>query len=213
MDQGSRDAAVSGHSLSEAPVRRWSRAALLRRAGAGGLAVSLGGALLARRSGPAVSSPSVDARVLQFALIVERLQAAFYAEANKNGKLRGEVAEFSRVVGANEREHVAFVTKALRGSAAAAPRFSFGDATTSEKQFVRSAVELEDLGLAAYNGQATNLSPAALAAAAKIVSVEARHAAWIRDLAGKPPAPLAVDKPLDEAQVRAALKRTGYIKP
>jgi hypothetical protein len=150
--------------------------------------------------------------VLQFALIIERLQEAFYAEANRRGALRGEVAEFARVVGGNEREHVAFVIQALKGSAAKPPRFSFGEATRDERKFVQSATELEDLGLAAYNGQATNLSPEALAAAGRIVSVEARHAAWIRDLAGKSPAPRAVDVLLSEARVREALKRTGFVR-
>jgi hypothetical protein len=193
-------------------VHRWSRAGLLRRAGLVGATVSAGGVLIARRALDASSAPSDDARVLQFALIVERLQEAFYKEANKNGALKGEVAEFSRTAGAHESEHVAFITKALAGAAAKPPIFDFGDTTSNEKKFVSTAVELEDLGLAAYNGQATNLSPKTLAAAARIVSVEARHAAWIRDLAGDTPAPRASDQPLTEAQVRAELKKTGFVK-
>jgi hypothetical protein len=191
---------------------RWSRAGLLRRAGLVGATLSAGGVLIARRALDASSAPSDDARVLQFALIVERLQEAFYKEANKSGALKGEVAEFSRTAGGHESEHVAFITKALAGAAAKPPTFDFGDTTSNEKKFVSTAVELEDLGLAAYNGQATNLSPKALAAAARIVSVEARHAAWIRDLAGDTPAPRPSDQPLTEAQVRAELKKTGFVK-
>ena len=63
------------------------------------------------------------------------------------------------------------------------------------KRFARTAIRLEELGLAAYNGAATSLTPDALADAARIVSVEARHAAWIRDIAGANPAPRAAEPP------------------
>ena len=68
---------------------------------------------------------------------------------------------------------------------------------------------LEDTGLAAYNGQAANLSAPALADVGRIISVEARHAAWVRALAGKQPAPVAIDVPISAAQAQTALK--GFI--
>jgi len=71
---------------------------------------------------------------------------------------------------------------------------------------------LEDTGVAAYNGQATNLTRGALAIAAKIVSVEGRHAAWIRTIAGKSPAADATDPALTEAQALAALRKTGFLR-
>ena len=71
------------------------------------------------------------------------------------------------------------------------------------------AVVLEDVGVALYNGQAGNLTAGALAAAAEIVSVEARHAAWARDLAGELPAPVATDVAADAAQVKARLTQAG----
>jgi Ferritin-like domain len=70
-------------------------------------------------------------------------------------------------------------------------------------------VVLEDIGVALYNGQAGNLTPGALAAAAEIVSVEARHAAWARDLAGELPAPAATEAPADLQQVKARLAQAG----
>lgn len=72
--------------------------------------------------------------------------------------------------------------------------------------------ELEDLGVAAYNGQATNLTAKALVPAAEIVSVEARHAAWIRAIAGKLPATGPTDEPLSSRAVMTALARTGFVK-
>jgi Ferritin-like domain len=63
-------------------------------------------------------------------------------------------------------------------------------------------VSLEEAGLGVYNGQAVNLTPKTLAAAARVVSVEARHAAWARAIAGKDPAPLAVDVPVSVSQAK-----------
>jgi rubrerythrin len=76
----------------------------------------------------------------------------------------------------------------------------------------RAAVALEDTSIAAYNSQATNLTAGTLAAAAKIASVESRHGAWIRAIAGEVPASEATDSPMTEAQVRAALRKTGFVK-
>src|SRR6266540_1406197 len=76
-----------------------------------------------------------------------------------------------------------------------------GNATRDPDAFTRTAIKLEDLAVAGYNGQATNLSRAALGAAATIVSVEARHAAWIRAIAGQVAAPDPVDKPATAAEV------------
>ena len=61
-------------------------------------------------------------------------------------------------------------------------------------------------------GQATGLSKPSLAAVATIASVEARHAAWIRDLIGEPPAPAASNPSETAAQVAAAIGRTGFVQ-
>ena len=71
---------------------------------------------------------------------------------------------------------------------------------------------LEDTAVAAYNGQAANLTKPVLQAAATIVSVEARHAAWIRDIVGEPASPQAADTPATEQQVRQAVAKTGFVK-
>ena len=71
---------------------------------------------------------------------------------------------------------------------------------------------LEDLGVAALDGQAANLTKPSLAAVATIVSVEARHAAWIRDLLGELPAPTAANPAEGAARVLAAIRRTGFVK-
>jgi len=78
---------------------------------------------------------------------------------------------------------------------------------------VKAAVLLENTGVLAYNGQAANLTKPALAAAAEIVSVEGRHAAWISDLAGEPPAPHAADVGASSADVVRKLQSLGFGDP
>jgi hypothetical protein len=48
--------------------------------------------------------------------------------------------------------------------------------------------------------------------AAQIVSVEARHAGWIRAIAGENPAPNATDEPKTATQVQSAVNRTGFVR-
>jgi hypothetical protein len=193
---------------------RQSRGRLLRRGIVGAGALVAGGAAVGGLPRLAVSSPSAaqDARILNFVLELEYLENAFYAEARSRGALRGELRRFARIVGAHEQEHVSFLRTALGAAAAAKPAYDFGDATRDTDRFVATAIKLEDLSVAAYNGQAPNLTPGTLAAAARIVSVEARHAAWIRDIDGKPPAADATDAPMTEAQVRRAIDETGFVE-
>ena len=77
--------------------------------------------------------------------------------------------------------------------------------------FQATAMVLEDTGVAAYNGQGPNLTKKTLGAAAQIVSVEARHAAWIRDIVKKAPAPDAFDPAKTKEEVTAAVTATGFI--
>jgi hypothetical protein len=192
-------------------VESVSRRALLR----GGLAVgaTLSGAVVvgSRPARSQAASPERDVEILNFALLLEHLQAAFYREALKRGDLRGEVRRFAEVVGANEVAHVSLLREALGTKARRQPSFRFDDALLRPRRFVRSALILEDAGIAAYNGQAANLTPKALLPALRMVSVEGRHAAWIRDIAGEDPAPLAADPGMSASTVTSILKRAGLL--
>jgi Ferritin-like domain len=192
----------------------FTRMRLLERAVIGGGAVVAGGVLIGGLPGvaPGARSKEQDVRILNLVLLLEELEAAFYADAEARGALRGELAEFARVVGEHERAHVAFLRKALGGQAEPKPAFDVGNTTSDRERFVAAAALLEDTAVAAYNGQAVNLTKPVLKAAATIVSVEARHAAWIRDIVGQPAAPQATDTPATERQVRRALARTGFVK-
>jgi rubrerythrin len=185
--------------------RAYGRADLLR-AGvpvAAGLLFGRAGSLLAARTA------TRDTTVLQLALRLEYTEAAFYAEALRRGSLHGELREYARAALRHEQDHVRFLRGVLGASATPKPSFDFGDATREANAFTRAAITLEDLAVAAYNGQAANVSPKVLAAAAKIVSVEARHAAWVRQIAGRVAAPDAVDKPATADEVERGLRALG----
>lgn len=201
---------TSGGSSSDA-VAVGTRRHLLRRSATAGAAILGGGALLASRPKAAASAPSkaIDRKIFTFALQLEHLQAAFYAAAVDAGALTGEVLEFAKTLAGHEREHVQFLRKAL-GSSAPAPEFDFGKAVRSRSAFLTTAVLLENTGVAAYNGQAANLTKKSLAAAAEIVSVEGRHAAWASSLAGREPAPRAADPGATAQAVARAIQRTGF---
>lgn len=194
-------AAIDGVSREQ-----WLERGLAVAAGlvSGGI-VAGGFASLARSSAPSRQ----DIEVLNFALAYEELQAAFYAQASHALQLHGDWLEFAQVVGGHERAHVAFLRRTLGAAAKPAPQLRLNPAPTSVADFQRVAIALEDTGVALYNGQAGNLTAASLAVVAEIVSVEARHASWARDLAGEIPAPVATDPPADAAQVKARLSQLG----
>jgi rubrerythrin len=187
-----------------------SRRALLG-AGALGVVVTVPAVGRLLRLGDALGSPSKaqDVKILQLVLQVEYTQVALYEEALAQAQLNGQVREFAQTALGHERQHLAAVKKALGSKAGAKPRFDFGDKTKNADAFMRAAIKLEDIAVAGYNGQAANLTKGTLAVAAEIVSVEARHAAWVRALADEVAAPNAVDQPMTARQAAAGLQELG----
>jgi hypothetical protein len=190
-----------------------TRAEFLARGILAGGSLAGGAALLAARPNVAISAPSPaqDQKILNFALELEYIEAGFYAEAFAKRKLRGDLLEYVSTVRHHERAHVAFFKRVLGSSARKEPDLDFGDATSDPEMFTAAAIALEETVIAAYNGQAVNLTKDTLAKAATIVSVEARHAGWIRAIADKDPAPDATDSPKTAAEVQADIKRTGFV--
>jgi hypothetical protein len=155
-----------------------------------------------------------DIAILNYALTLEYLEAAFYTQAERLGALTGELALFARVVGAHERAHVKALKAVLGSKAVKKPRFNFRGTTEAAGAFAATAQVLEDTGVSAYKGQAPRIqSNAILAAALSIHAVEARHASWIRDINGAAPAPAAFDTALSMRQVLAAVAKTKFIVP
>ena len=168
-----------------------TRARFLTKAGllGGGLVGS--SALLGFNPATAgAQSPRRDIAILNYALTLEYLEAAFYTEAEEMGALDGELALFARVVGAHERAHVRGLKAVLGSRAVKRPRFNFRGTTEDAGDFAATAQVLEDTGVAAYKGQAPRLtSNALLAAALSIHAVEGRHAAALSVAAGLSPTP------------------------
>jgi hypothetical protein len=154
-------------------------------------------------------SPAQDAKILQLVQLLEYTQVAFYGQALNRAGLKGELRDFAHTALGHERQHLAAIQKALGARALARPAFAFGAKTRSADAFASAAIDLEDIAVAAYNGQAPNLTKGTLAAAAEIVSVEARHAAWVRAIVGQVAAPDPVDKPMTARQAAAGLHRIG----
>jgi rubrerythrin len=177
----------------------------------GGAVLSGSALIVVRAAQSQPPSPAQDRTILNFALLLEYVQAAFYREALRRGLPRGELREFAETVASNEEEHIALLRRALGPGARPQPSFRFEDAMLRSDAFVRSALILEDTGVAAYNGQAANLTKEALLPALRMVSVEGRHAAWIRDIAGEDPAPFAADTGLSAIAVTATLRRAGLL--
>ncbi len=191
-------------------VATTTRGALLRRAGAGGavLLAGLGGGAARARA----QMRSGDAAILNYALVLEYLQSAFYSEAERAGALNGPLAHQAQVVGAHERAHVDALRGALGRQALRRPSFDFRGVTEDPGQFRRTAVAFEDLATAAYKAELPRIrSDAVLAAAVRIHSVEARHAAWIRRLAGRVPSPSAFDDPVAQREVTHIVAGTHFV--
>ncbi len=192
---------------------RLTRAQLVARSTAAAGALAAGGLLTGGLPKPALSQPSAaqDERVLEWLLEVERLQADLYTEAEQRGALSGELRELAKVVGDQERAHVDALERALGGATGSkGPAFDFGEATTDPKRFLSAAVEVEELSLAAFNGQVPNLTDRRILLVMGIASVEARHVGWVRDLARLNPAPQPADAPATQEETRAAIKDTGF---
>jgi rubrerythrin len=209
-----------------------TRLGFLKKAGLAGGGLVGGGALLsaltpaaamaAGKGRPPAKFGKGDVGILNFALTLEYLEAAFYNEATANNKkktfLKGAQAHaFLQRVTADENAHVAFLKKALGSSAVKAPKVDFGGTTAKEDVFIKTSVALENTGVHAYLGQALNIqAPATVAAALTIATVEARHAS-VAGLLLKPSSQNvspdgAFDKPFTAAQVLKAVEATGFLE-
>jgi hypothetical protein len=182
-----------------------TRAAFLRRA-------ALGSAAWLAMSAEPANAAAGDIAILNYALTLEYLQDAFYSEVDRIGALSGKLAEQARVVGAHERAHVKALRAALGSRAVKRARFDFRGATEDPERFRRTAVAFEDLAVAAYKGQAPLIHDRAyLVPALAIHSVEARHAAWIRRLAGVAPAAVAFDEPRSKRSTLGIVQDTRFV--
>ncbi|GGG49325.1 hypothetical protein GCM10011378_26850 [Hymenobacter glacieicola] len=130
-----------------------------------------------------------DTGILNYAYGLEQLEAAFYAQIKNGAYYKGLGASSAEKqilddLALHEQAHADFFKGVLAGNAIRALEPDFSKINFDDRSSVlTNAQAFEDLGVAAYNGAGRFIQSAAnLTLAGKIVSVEARHAALIRDL-------------------------------
>jgi hypothetical protein len=187
-----------------------TRAGFLRTAALGGAAM-LGTLMAPAEAGAAIS----DVDILNFGLRFERLQATFYTQAAEMGTIKTmpkPKQTWADTLGAHERAHVKIIKQVLGSKAGPRPTFDFGKANESDAAFTKTAVAMEDLTVALLTGVTPRVHDRKLTAALLgLLTVEARHAAWARNIVNSTPAPAAFDEPMSLHQVGGAVARTRFV--
>lgn len=139
--------------------------------------------------GPVSLNLSNDTGILNYAYALEQLEAGFYAAVVASTAFSGMSAELQELftdLRNHEVIHREFFRRALgnnRIGDLALNQTTVASAVANTTTILRNSEAFEDLGVAAYNGAGKYLTDAGnLTIAGKIVSVEARHAAAIRDV-------------------------------
>ena len=182
--------------------------------GGGALALGLGAApVLAKGKDKNNGRGVSDIDILNYALVLERLEAEFYKRflnrysVNQiegasifdgfGNKVRSRIYQNLVLIRDHEKTHVETlikVIKSLGGKPVGESEYDFGANTL--KEYVALAQVLEDTGVSAYDGAIAYIHKAGLqTAGATIATVEARHASYLRLLNGKVPFPDAFDEP------------------
>ncbi len=127
-----------------------------------------------------------DIDVLNYALTLEYLEAAFYQQGNAANLLSGKEKDYLATIQSDEEAHVAAITATIQklgGTPVAKPMVNFGDSFTSRDKYLTTSHTFENVGVGAYLGAAGFLkNKDVLGAAASIFGVEARHAALVGNL-------------------------------
>lgn len=148
-----------------------------------------------------------DIDVLNYALTLEHLEAAFYEMSGEYDLgvdgFGNNINELVTVIGEHETAHVATLTQVitdLGGMPVERATYDFG--VTDAATFLATAMTLENVGVAAYDGAGQFIQNAdLLTAAGSIVAVEARHAAYLNLVNLESPFPAAFETPLTPQEV------------
>ncbi len=183
------DLLIEDESKLNAKIQRRS---FLRYAGVGAAGVGLLAVASCKKhtDDPMVSATidvgGGDIGVLNYAYALEQLEAAFYIKVVASPYSGMSASELSAFTDIRDHEvlHREFLKAALGAAAIPALSVNFSSIDFTSKASVLAAAKgFEDTGVSAYNGVAYVMqNPAYLTLAGKIVSVEARHAAFIRDM-------------------------------
>ena len=174
-------------------------------ASSGSSSTATAGSSTASSSG--MADPS-DLTIVNYALTLEYLESQFYAKVAASGLFNGKTLSVLKSFGAEEEQHVIALHKVASGlgTPAAEPMGKFP--LHSAGQVASLAGQVENVGAAAYLGQAGNIhSKEILAAALAIHTIEARHAATLNTLLKLSPTPQgAFATPMSMTQVLAIVK-------
>ncbi|MGI8802043.1 MAG: ferritin-like domain-containing protein [Solirubrobacteraceae bacterium] len=156
------------------------------------------------------SSPNAgDIAIVNYALTLEYLETEFYKKVIKSGLFTGKVQTLLKTFGAQEQTHVnALKAAAKKLGGTPAPKVNGKFTIDNAKNVAKFAATVENLGAAAYLGQAGNIvNLEILGAALAIHTVEARHAAILNTLNGLSITPDgSFAKPMTMDQVLAVVK-------
>jgi len=174
-------------SILDASLRRRS---FLQYTGAGAAGIALLAAGCSKDRGftstDGVNLGSDDIGILNYAYALEQLEAAFYIQVAATPYTNINAAELAyfKDIQFHEIAHRELFKSALGTSAIPSLEVNFSAINfTSRDSVLATAKAFEDLGVSAYNGAGYLLKSATyLGLAGKIVSVEARHAAFIREI-------------------------------
>ena len=180
----------------------------------------IGAGAVAATLGAQTANPPSDVDLLNYALTLENLEAAFYVQGltkltaadfaassllkNLGSGVTDKVVDYLKIIRDDETAHVntiATVIKSLGGTpVAACPSYNFTYVTADD--FLKLAMTLEDTGVSAYDGAIALIqSPDLQTAAATIATVEARHASYLRLLNGSIPFPAPFDATKTQAEI------------
>ncbi len=163
-----------------------SRRSFLVKAGSVAMVPAFFAACKKSASSSGVDLGSGDIGILNYAYALEQLEAAFYIRVIASPYSGITTAEASLLTDIRDHEiaHREFFKAALGSSAIGNLEVNFSSIDfTSRSSVLGAAKAFEDLGVTAYNGAGQLISDVNyLALAGKIVSVEARHAAYIREI-------------------------------
>jgi hypothetical protein len=203
-------------SLQETSDKGVGRRELLLRSAAIFGAGTLLSSSLSAQSGP------TDLSLLNYALTLENLEAAFYTQGlsqfssadfgnstfiqNFGSIIGGDVYAYLSLIRDHEMQHVRTLQSlitGLGGTPAKPCSYNFGYKTADD--YIMVAALLENTGVMAYDGALNQITSATLkTAAATIATVEARHASYLNLLSGTSPFPAAFDTAATSAAILAA---------
>lgn len=160
---------------------------------------------------PNQTAVTSDLSILNYALTLEHLEATFYNQGMANFTCKHftdagfdkSVYAYFQQIQSHENTHVATLTSVIQSlNGTAVPVCQYDFKVTDVKHFVATAKALETTGVSAYIGASSQIiDKDLLTAAATILSVEARHAAYLRQISQQSPFPNPFDISLDQSEI------------